>query len=87
MDYIESEDTDIKETKSKKRNQERSSANIDDPTKGACSLSDHIANRDSTMLYHLQSYNDKPDENVSDRVVIEPSYLDNYNISVTTGRL
>ena len=36
------------------------------------------------MLYHLQSYNNKQNENDSDRVVIEAIYLDDCIVSTTT---
>ena len=36
------------------------------------------------MLYHLQNYNDKQDENDSDRVVIEAICLDDCIVSATT---
>ena len=59
---IDSENTDNKESESQKRNLKERSANIDDPTRGACNLGDYATNRDSTMLNHLQNHNDKSGE-------------------------
>ena len=59
---------------SNERNQKRKSVNADAPRKGACSLSDYAANMNSRMLYHLQHYDNKQNENDNDRVVIEAAF-------------
>ena len=41
LDCIESENTDIEESESQRRNLKENSANIDDPTRGACNLGDY----------------------------------------------
>ena len=84
LDCIGSENTDIEDTESQKRNLKERSANIDDPTRGACNLGDYATNKDNTMPSHLQNHDDKSGESNRDKILLDNIYIDDCSISATT---
>ena len=59
LDCTDSENTDIKERESQKKNLKEKSANVDNPTRGAYNLGDYTTKKDNTMPSHSQNHNDK----------------------------